>query len=272
MLERTVKAIGQRAPFSRTSSGRTSEIAERAAVSQSIAVSCCQFSTASSPGGTARFSLWNRFIVSGNTARCAPCSAATATQCAASREFPGSWFRSAAQGNGGDRFLVHSVFTLTTQVSLRGVIGFDRSKQCASARGSTDTHAATTARRPDARRQIHRRSKAGRRSTPGRFPPFALPTALRLDQGTSGRQASPASQHFMDAGNAAAKLVPRVKDGGIGVGDFRAAGEHRVQPRTVILRVMYGLQKFHGSAGPHRPLSQQVRQRSARCGRQSETR
>jgi len=71
------------------------------------------------------------------------------------------------------------------------------------------------------------------------------------------KQTLPA-KHFVNSGNAAAELVPCIEDSRVGVSDLSAARENRVQPRTVALRVMHGLQQFNGPARPHRPLPQQT--------------
>jgi hypothetical protein len=60
-----------------------------------------------------------------------------------------------------------------------------------------------------------------------------------LETPATGKQTLSA-QHFIDTGNATAKLMFSVEDGGIGVSDLRTARENRIQARAILLYIVDG--------------------------------
>ena len=69
---------------------------------------------------------------------------------------------------------------------------------------------------------------------------------MRIKTPAAGEQAL-AAKHLVDAGDAAVKLMARVEDGSVGVGNLGAPGKHRIEARAIPLGVLHGSQKLDGA-------------------------
>ena len=97
----------------------------------------------------------------------------------------------------------------------------------------------------------------------GRVDPFDL-LQLSLGKYFGWLQAPAASQqplpaqYFVDAGNAAVKLVPGIKNRGVCVRNLRAPGEEIVNAGTILFCFPDRVEEFNGAARPHGPLTKQA--------------